>query len=561
MDMDEVPPSSPPAHASTSHMDSSPFFEPRARAYSPKSSSPPPLFSSDDSRESVDVTNYQSPRIFKNKRKGAWWDNEPAQNSPEPKKSRMTRNLDSGVYMMSDASDSSEEALPIHRAPFSFGSNVACAEREDRPPSEPKSRAIIFNDTLRSGLDLNQENYDFQGLDLEDADIKDVGRIASVIRSAPDAGDELPTEGQFRSMEPEIFINFTDNRICRLTPKLFDIQFLTTLVLRNNDIKELPQEIGQLKNLQTLNVSLNKISSLPFEILSLLRPYGNLERIHTMGNPLLEPMNHARFHHNAYIGSPRPSMWFKDALALDHEWDEASVQLPVLYDGLAVSTDREKDVWRIRYFESWANAFGAGGDARENADEEDVGFFRHHPTLDLSDVSPVAPRYMARTPVSYFDRTGYLVVNSPAPPTVDRPYPIIVDTNRGAYGIPSSWFEPPVRSAVAQLSTMSFQSALKARHFEDATIEYVREMLVHREDGLERSFEAMFARAIENDAGGWGEFRKCHVCKKDYVVSQAEWVEFWSAGPGVFHPLKVKVCSWGCVPAEVAKKPEKELSW
>lgn len=558
METDAVPPSSPPAHASTSHMDSSPFFEPCSRAYSLKSSSPPPLFSSDDSRESVDVTNYQSPRIFKNKRKGAWWNNsESAQNTPEPKKSRMTRNFDSGVYMMSDATDSSEEPPPLHRSPFPPVFNATCNDHDEPPLPRLNPRAVCFNDRIRSGLDKNHEAYDFQGLDLEDDDIKDVGRIASVIKNLPDPGDELPEEGQFRSMEPEIYINFTDNKLCRLVPKLFEVQYLTTLVLRNNNIEELPQEIGRLTNLRILNVALNRLKSLPFEVLSLLRPYGSLERVHTMGNQLLEPMTHARFHLDAYVGSPRGTMGYKDALALDYERDEASMQLPVLYNGLAASTDREKDVWRIRYFESWANSFGGGDDAVQ----QDMGRYRHHPPLALAHVSPQAPRFMARTSVSYFSHTGHLVEYSPPSPTADKPFPVIVETNHGAYGVPYPWFEPPSRSAVPSLSTMSLQSALKARHFDDQTIEDVRDMLVNPSEALPHTIETMFACAIENHTSGWSEFRQCHVCKKDYVVSRAEWVEFWSAGPGVFHPLKIKVCSWGCVPTEIAKRPEKELRW
>ncbi|KAF2854490.1 hypothetical protein T440DRAFT_464649 [Plenodomus tracheiphilus IPT5] len=562
MDFDAIPPSSPPPHASTSHTDSSPFFEPRARKYPLKSSSPPPLFSSDDSRESVDVTNYQSPRIFKNKRKGAWWDNsESAQNTPEPKKSKMTRNFDSGVYMMSDATDASEDPLPIHKSPFPFGLDDTCDERDDPPPPELNPRVVALNDMILSSVEKNHPIYHFPRLGLEDEDIKGVGVIASVIKNVPDPGDELPAEGQFRSMEPEIYINFTDNKLCRLTPTLFDIQYLTTLVLRNNDIEELPQELCRLENLKILDVSLNSLKSLPFEILRLLQPYGNLERVNTIGNPLLEPMTSARFHQDAYVGPPRSSMWNTDALPLDRERDEASLQLPVLYKGLTTSSDRQKDVWRIRYFESWANSFSGGDNTHEDTEEDDIGFLEHHPSLPLDCVSPKAPRYMARTPVSYFDRIGSLIGNSPAPPSASQSYPVIVETNAGAYDVPSSWFEPASRPTVPSLSTMSFQSALKARHFDDQTIEDVRDMLVDPSEALPPTIEAMFTRATENNAGGWGEFRKCHVCKKDYVVSRAEWVEFWSAGAGVFYPLKVKVCSWGCVPARVVNRPKKELTW
>ncbi|CCT61102.1 hypothetical protein IAQ61_001658 [Plenodomus lingam] len=562
MDIDAVPPSSPPVHASTSHVDSSPFFESRSRTYSLKSSSPPPLFSSDDSRESVDVTNYQSPRIFKNKRKGAWWDNsESAQNTPEPKKSRMTRNFDSGVYMMSDATDSSEDPLPLHTSPFPSGFDNIGDERHGLLLPQLNPRALQFNDTLQSGLDMNSEIYEFRGFDLEDEDIKDVGRIASVIKNVPDPGDEFPEEGQFRSLEPEIYINLADNKLRRLSPKLFQIQHLTTLIIRFNNIEELPQGMNQLKNLKTLDVSCNKLRSLPFELLALLKPFGSLERVHTMSNPVLEPMTTARFLEYPPLESPDVALHSDVVKPLNYDRAEASEKLPILYDGLAASSDLEREVWRIRYLESWADPFGAHDDARKNADKENMCSYRHHPSLPLNQVSPLTPRFMARTPVSYFDHTGSLIQGSPSPPITGKPLSVIVQTNRGAYGVPSSFFEPPSKPAVPPLSAMALHSVLKARHFDNQTVEDIHDMLIDPTAEIPRSIEALFARAIDNNRGGWGEFRECHLCSKEYVVPRAEWVEFWSAGPALFHPFQVKVCSWACVPAGMARRPEELLTW
>jgi len=555
MEADAIPPSSPPPHASTSRLDDSPFFESHSRAYSMKSSSPPPLFSSDDSQESVDISNYQSPRIFKNKRKGAWWDgNESAQYTPEPKKTKMTRNFDSGVYMMSDATDSSEDPLPQHKSPFPLG-----LDDSESPVLDPRTAA--FNERIRLGLDNNHETYDFQGLGLEDENIKDVGRIASVIKAVPDPGDQLPEEGQFRSMEPEIYVDFTKNHLHRLTPKIFDIQYLTTLNLRSNAIVELPQEVARLRNLRILNVSLNKLESLPFELLSLFEPYGSLIRLHTMGNPLLEPMSSARFANDARVDPLHALVLARDDLPIDYQRDEASYHLPNLYRDLATSPDRERDVWRIRYFESWENSFRAGNDTHEDVEGEDMGFYEHHPSLRLRDVSHRVPRFIARTSVSYFDQAGCLIENSPALPTAGQPYSVIVETNHGAYGVPFSWFKPWSRPTVPSLVTMSLQSALRSRHFDDRSIEYIRNLLTNPTEAIPRSIDAVFTQAIANDTGGWGEFRKCHVCKKDLIVSRAQWVEFWAVGPSTIVPLKVKVCSWGCVPVKVANRPEKELVW
>ncbi|CAO2648780.1 Nn.00g097290.m01.CDS01 [Neocucurbitaria sp. VM-36] len=555
MDSDAVPPSSPPNASATGALNS-PFFEPQDGAFSPKSSSPPPLFSSDDSRESVDVTNYESPRVYKNKRKGTWWDNrESAHNTPEPKKTKISRNYDSGVYMLSDATDSSDDLLPQHKSPFAFPMEGASEEL----PQISRAEAD-FCAQLRTGVEKNSEIYEWRGLGLQDSDIAEIGGLASVIKISPDAGNELPAEGQYRSMVPELYIDLTQNSLCRLTPSLFDVHSLTTLIMRDNLIEELPQQIGQLRNLQTLDVSLNKLKCLPFELLQLLQPYGSLQRLTTIGNPLLEPMSSARFSAGHARSEPH-SMFFTDSFHEDldlHQY-EATEQLPDLYDSLDSCSDPEQAIWRIRCFESWSNAFG--GDERDEAEDglEDDGYYGHHSTLHIDDVVSVTPRYIARTLVSFFDQAGNLIHGSPIQPTSnDKEYPVIIETNRGTYGAPSSPFSPPSTSRVASLITTSLHNAFKQRRNDDLTIEYLRDMLP---DPIPHEVNAIFARALANDKGGYGEFRQCHVCSKDYVVARAEWIEFWSAGYGVFYPLRVKACSWGCVPEEMMERPEKVLAW
>ncbi|KAF1845610.1 uncharacterized protein K460DRAFT_366461 [Cucurbitaria berberidis CBS 394.84] len=554
MDSDAIPPSSPP-HASTAYVSNSPFFEPQESSFSPKSSSPPPLFSSDDSRESVDVTNYESPRIYKNKRKGAWWDTaESAHNTPEPKKTKISRNFDSGVYMLSDASDTSEDLLPQHKSPFPM-------ELAREEPPQTSGAEAAFCSQLRTGLERNLEVYEWRDLDLEDSDIKQIGSLVSVIKNSPDPGSDLPAEGQYRSMVPELYVNLSQNNLCRLTPHLFDVHSLTTLILRNNDIEELPEQIGQLQNLKTLDVSLNKLKCLPFEILHLLQPYGSLQRLTTIGNPLLEPMPSARFT-AGHARSEVPSLFYTDSFypALDLEQYEASEQLPDLYGSLDSCSDPEQAVWRIRYFESWADSFG--GEMRDEADVnlEDDGYYEHHPTLHLDDVRSVAPRYIARTLVSFFDQAGNTMKGSTKQPASDdAEYPVIIDTNRGTYGFPSSsLFSPPSTSRVASLITSSLHNVFKKRHRDHLTIEDLRNML---HDPIPHAANAIFTQALKNDIGGYGEFRKCHVCSKAYVVARAEWIEFWGAGYGIFHPLNVKVCSWGCVPEEMRRRPKNELAW
>ena len=552
MDSDAIPPSSPPLMGMAT-LSSSPFFNAQADAFSQKSSSPPPLFSSDDSRESIDVSNYESPRIYKNKRKGTWWDNrESAHNTPEPKKTKITRNFDSGVYMMSDATDNSEDMLPQHKLPFSF--DGACDEGRSTRPAE-----TAFISQLRAGLEKDHEVYEFRCLDLEDSDIGRIGDLASIIRNPPDAGLDRPAEGQYRSFVPEIYINLGLNRLCRLTPSLFNVEALTALVLRNNQIKNIPPHISQLRYLKTLDVSLNNLVTLPFEMVHLLQPHGSLERLNVMGNPLLEPMSFARFN-SGYSSTNLSSVFLADSLDpyLKLHPDNASKALLDLYRCWDTCPDREQIAWRTRSIESWTNAFS--GNKCDDAETElaiDEGLYNHHPALVLEDASSRTPRYIARTLVSFFDQAGHVIQGSPiTPESDDQDYPLIVETNHGTYGAPSSpWFTPPSSSKVASLLTTSLQNAFEKRHNGEYSVEDVRNMLP---GPIPRDANAIFEQAIENDAGGYGEFRQCHLCGKKYVVSRAEWIEFWSVGFGVFYPMEVKVCSWGCVPEQMLKKPERE---
>ncbi|KAJ4337655.1 hypothetical protein N0V95_008284 [Ascochyta clinopodiicola] len=539
MDNDAVPPSSPP-HAIATNPPSSPFFEPqRYGAFSPKSSSPPPLFSSDDSGETLDITNYESPRIFKNKRKGAWYETDngdSTQHTPEPKKTKMSRNYDSGVYMMSDNSDGSIDPLPEHKSPFPFTAETDCDDADD--PEPMSMTEAVFYSALKVGLDRNCQNYDFRGLDLGDNDIKQIGDLNSVIKNLPDPGNDLPAEGQYRSMVPELYINLSQNSLRRLTPSLFHLQHLTTLVLRDNQIEELPPTIGQLRNLQELDVSLNKLQCLPFEILQMLEPHGKLEHLQTLGNPILERVSQARY----------------------RKLDERVVftsSTKDMYPRLQTCHDREALVWHIRFIESmnhFLNAVESKYTSGGKAIDERV--FSHHPVVPGRTDDSASARYIGRTLVSYFDQTGQPLKGSPARPSMSGDdYVVIVETDEGTFGVPPTpIFTPTSSPRIPSLLTMSLNTALA-----NITVEETRERI-----GEPVPFDAaaVFARAAHNDAAaGFGYFHQCHVCNKDYIVARAEWVEFWSTSFTVFYPFRVKVCSWGCVPPEMTKKPIKELSW
>lgn len=536
-----VPKSSPPPRDIASEEPSSPPLEsPRSPPLEPrgyrvvfsdsnlsmfKSSSPPPLFSSDDSGETLDITNYESPRFSKPKRKGAWYETEngeSTQTTPEAKKAKMERKYDSGIYMLSDASDASMDPPLEHRSPFPC---TADAADED----EVETTEAAFLHALRTGLDADCQRYDFSGLSLCDEDIKPIGELNSVIRNVPDTGNDLPVEGQYRSFVPEIYINLGRNMLRRLTPSLFDLQHLTTLVLRDNAITELPPHISRLRNLKELDVTLNRLKCLPYELLEMLTPKGKLQRLTTLGNYLIDRMPQSRYQNLAALvtrASPSTDIW-------------KYLQ--------AVSPDHEALAWYYRYNESRSRTVTGGRNI------ESV-FTHRYSTLFHQAGKKYPLHYIAHTLPSYFDQAGRLMRGSPAQPesSLDT-YDCIVNTKVGAFGTPDTIFVPPTTTRVSSLFTSSVNTALA-----NISVEETRDKLGDYADQFDVA--AILTKAEENDDGGFGYFRQCHACKRDYIVARAEWIEFWSicAVSTAFYPFKVRVCSWGCVPTQIRRRPAKE---
>jgi hypothetical protein len=537
MDSDAAFPSSPP-HATAYDPPSPPFFAPRSYydAYSPKSSSPAPIFSSDDSQESHDVTNYQSPRLHKNKRKGAWYETdrgESAMTTPEAKKTRIVRHDDSAIYMMSDMSASSVNLVPDHHVPIPLVDGAY--DTPQRRTHNPEAR---FCSQMNQGLEVDQQSYDFTNMQLTDSDISRVGELNMVINNPPDPGNELPVESQYRSMAPELFVNFGTNSLRRLTPSLFRLEHLTSLTLRNNDIDQLPQQITQLRNLKALDVALNKLKYLPLELLEMTSPFGQLERLTLMGNPLLQPIPEL------------PRLLLTEMSPHKKDLEDIITGESEICDSLyrVIGGYRTPiEIWRIRFLEAWLNYHRQERGILPTATETPFTSFPHQPEPFVEDWL-ASPRYMARTLVTYYDQAGGVMKGSPIMPAADTDdYPTVIETNRGTWGAPKSFYSPPAPSRVISLATTCLNSALKQETVAETT----------RQIGEPIPFDvaAILAQAEQNDAGlRYGYFRQCHVCKRDYIIAKAEWVEFWALNRTII-PFNVKVCSWGCVPTQMAKEP------
>lgn len=100
-------------------------------------------------------------------------------------------------------------------------------------------------------------------------------------------------------------IFLASNNLMTLPAELFNLNRLTVLSVRANEIYELPPGIGKLSSLQELNISQNRLNYLPFEILDLFSDKYRLESFATHPNPFFKP----RYAADQDFDSPFPSGW------------------------------------------------------------------------------------------------------------------------------------------------------------------------------------------------------------------------------------------------------------
>lgn len=84
--------------------------------------------------------------------------------------------------------------------------------------------------------------------------------------------------------KPNLHLFASNNKLRSISPRLFDIGGLETLIIRDNKLARIPGAIGNAKDLRSLNVAQNKIKFFPHTILGLQQ----LQFIAIRPNPLIE---------------------------------------------------------------------------------------------------------------------------------------------------------------------------------------------------------------------------------------------------------------------------------
>ncbi|KAL4808813.1 hypothetical protein BDV18DRAFT_133235 [Aspergillus unguis] len=295
-------------------------------------SSDPALFSSDDIPASG-LENYHATVSGSGSRKrryrGTWWGEMVKDKDVKRKRAdfKDKRLVDSGVWMGSDDRDSlagsmsgfgsapesgflgsedvgpswGEDLIPDHERDQSRTQEHREQEQhQDEAMSRPVrlpvragfgrveeskehqvARAIV-NDCLERGLD---------SVDISNGNLRVVPsgllRPLQHLTKLPSIKEAPISEEVYSSLQPFLRLFLAGNALGALSSELFELDNLRVLSLRNNKLTQIPPAIRRLTKLQELNLSVNRLNFLPWELLWLIKK-GDLKHLTVRPNPLFQ---------------------------------------------------------------------------------------------------------------------------------------------------------------------------------------------------------------------------------------------------------------------------------
>ncbi|GIJ99316.1 hypothetical protein Aspvir_001446 [Aspergillus viridinutans] len=284
-------------------------------------SSDPALFSSDDIPASG-LENYNPPVSSgaaagrKRRYRGTWW----GEMAVDPKRKRADfkdkRLVDSGVWMGSDES-TAESLLPSEDAlmwgedlmrnmksstPAGVGDegqmgaissqsgNLRLRQAVPQPggfrkvvePREHQLARTIVNDCLEKGQD---------SVDLSNGNLRALpsGLLLPLryLTKLPSVREPPISEEGYSSLKPFLRLFLAGNALTAVSGEIFELDSLRVLSLRNNKLTEIPPAIRKLTMLQEVNLAVNRLRCLPWELLWLIKK-GDLKHLMVRPNPLLQ---------------------------------------------------------------------------------------------------------------------------------------------------------------------------------------------------------------------------------------------------------------------------------
>lgn len=338
--------------------------------------------------------------------------------------------------------------------------------------------------------------------------------LHQLIRLPIDMNDtQKITADHYAPLTPEIKLFLAKNELVSLPTELWNLGNITVLSLRNNELTDMPPYVFRLRNLQELNIAGNQLKWLPWELLDLMTPQNRkLVQLHLSPNPFIQPLEtspSASFGRSRIPGSVRECVRAIRKLRARYPW---ALQSESSYEALWLR------LYEARLHRAVTNAEAAGSDEATSGDYAD------------KDARPI---YVASSKTTFLDIVGSTLRS----PTASRPRAEAAMTATLA-PTPLPCSKPSAAPSLFELSARAcarspFISQLSSLLPDDASPLVV--------NGLKKAIES-------KDVG----LPNCSVCRKQYVVARAQWMEFWFDGYGSgekFLPFLRKACSWKCVQA------------
>lgn len=127
-------------------------------------------------------------------------------------------------------------------------------------------------------------------------------RPLQLLTKLPPIKEPPITEEAYTPLQPFLRLFLSGNSLSTLSSELFELGTLKVLSLRNNKLTEIPPAIRRLTALQTINLAVNKLQCLPWELLWLIKN-GDLKHMMVRPNPLMQ-IEDAEIAHWHYRSSP-----------------------------------------------------------------------------------------------------------------------------------------------------------------------------------------------------------------------------------------------------------------
>ncbi|KAI1486046.1 hypothetical protein F5X96DRAFT_275504 [Biscogniauxia mediterranea] len=501
-------------------------------------SSDPAVFSSDDDPH---VDNYSQGRHRKKRYVGSWFQQHLASSDstfgevarPRPTAKRtFKRQFDSGVWMGSDGSVDLDLEEDVNMEAEVPPEPELLLLRHARPAAAISTKEEIVRQKIQSAIDEGNEDIDLSSLgitSIQNATISQLSEFSCI----PLVAEDVP----FEQKDPSLKLYLYDNPLLRAPGALFNLDYLTVLSLRNTKITELPPSIGNLHNLQSLNLSLNRLRYLPAELLGLMKYPSKLEHLSIHPNPFYQPSSLPQL--QDIVEETKGGQ--EDAgFALIHE----STSSDGTIDRFWISTDDK--------------IFGTMG----------------YLSIDDREFSAWRATILGRSPVQYNDSRGAVLSKFRVPqqertgsgsPISEGNITIELEdlTSSAAPARPnrdqSTWNTEPSR--VFSLFELALQSCSRTGQLRELPSYLPPQTPAHFTRVLDRVAE----QSEENANSG---SVPCSVCKRGVMMPTAQWIEWWDLSVSVMNqkgPLKARLplsshpderavpflrkgCSWKCVP-------------